>query len=484
MSDPVLTSSWCTNWGAFNTPRLWSMVMNEDRTVGEQQADAWRSLADSVRAQRDALVKAKTDLAAAWPPEDNTSATAFVAELDILINRLTTAAADADSTAGGLENIVGALQTARSTIEPLWEEYKDKSTDWTPNWWDEAEDEIDVKARNAMIAAEARIQESVVLLKVPEKYQLAIEDGSGGDPGDPGGGNPTTYRGGPGGGGGGAISASVPHSPPPPLPGQDAFVPDGTIADINTPGLDTGVGSGIGSGVGAGGPDLAGVIQPGQPPVLPGVEPPHTLPGPGPLPSNVGPGPTPPLPGLLPSTGGGGGLVPPGPGGGRGVQRAGVRPAGTPTRLPSGAVIGEGGLGGGRGLTGGAPVGMGGAGRSPARGPGARGAGVGSSGIGGSGVGASGGVGGAGGRGAAPRKAVPRPSWLPNDPVGPDRHNAGPGGMAGAPGRAGRRTRAEDDQAGFDPDNPWEVAEGVEPVILPGHGDARIDPGPNVIGWR
>jgi hypothetical protein len=56
--------------------------------------------------------------------------------------------------------------------------------------------------------------------------------------------------------------------------------------------------------------------------------------------------------------------------------------------------------------------------------------------------------------------------------------------MAGAPGRSGRRERGEDDQMAFDPDNPWEVAEGVDPVIAPSQDNPRHDPGPNVIGRR
>jgi hypothetical protein len=53
------------------------------------------------------------------------------------------------------------------------------------------------------------------------------------------------------------------------------------------------------------------------------------------------------------------------------------------------------------------------------------------------------------------------------------------------PGRAAnRRGRGEDDRLAFDPDNPWAVAEGVDPVIGPSSDNQRNDPGPNVIGWR
>jgi hypothetical protein len=52
------------------------------------------------------------------------------------------------------------------------------------------------------------------------------------------------------------------------------------------------------------------------------------------------------------------------------------------------------------------------------------------------------------------------------------------------PGRGSRRASGEDDDYGFDPDNPWAVAEGVDPVINPSPDVSRNDPGPNVIGWR
>jgi hypothetical protein len=48
-------------------------------------------------------------------------------------------------------------------------------------------------------------------------------------------------------------------------------------------------------------------------------------------------------------------------------------------------------------------------------------------------------------------------------------------------GRRRNRRDSEYDQP-FDPDNPWAVAEGVEPVIRPSDDDPRHDPGPNVIG--
>ena len=71
-----------------------------------------------------------------------------------------------------------------------------------------------------------------------------------------------------------------------------------------------------------------------------------------------------------------------------------------------------------------------------------------------------------------------RPSWLPDEPVGPDRRLPGaPGGLYGS-----RRASAEDDSHQLD--QPWAVAQGVRPVIVPAGDDAKHDPGPNVIGYH
>jgi hypothetical protein len=53
------------------------------------------------------------------------------------------------------------------------------------------------------------------------------------------------------------------------------------------------------------------------------------------------------------------------------------------------------------------------------------------------------------------------------------------------PGGGGRGRRGDStDEHGHsgDPDNPWEVEEGVPPVIEPKAGESRHEPGPGVIG--
>jgi hypothetical protein len=467
--DGVLTSSWCTNWGAFNTPRLWAMVSEEDDPDAWRQVAAWSQVSVAVGDQRARLQQAREALATAWPPEPGSAAEAFVTELDTLIGRMTSGAQDADTTATGLANILEALRTAKNQIRPLYDEYKSKNSDLVPSWWDNAEDEIDQKARTHMITAEQTVQQHVAQIKVPDAYTMDPKAARGGydDPTGPGT-SPASSGSSAGSGrsGGGNVAVTVPHDPPPPMPGQDATVPDAPG------GGDAGGGSGGGGGGVVGGPGLAGGVitppPPGAPP--PGAHGP--LPGAGgPLPGGGGgPGIGGPLPGLLPGGiggGGAGGGVGGLPGGG---YARGTRPVaggtGTGRALPSGAVIGE-TVGGARGGAVGGAGGM--SGRGVSGGASARG------------------VSGAGGRAGAAGSTKPKPpSWLPADD---EARGAGRAGATAAtsPGMTGsRRVGRRDGESDlpFDPDNPWAVAEGVEPVIRPSDDDPRHDPGPNVIGWH
>jgi hypothetical protein len=60
----------------------------------------------------------------------------------------------------------------------------------------------------------------------------------------------------------------------------------------------------------------------------------------------------------------------------------------------------------------------------------------------------------------------------------------GPGGQpfAAAPGGRGAGRREDEERPGrtWDPDNPWETDEGVDPVVLPPPPAGRADPGPAI----
>jgi len=57
-------------------------------------------------------------------------------------------------------------------------------------------------------------------------------------------------------------------------------------------------------------------------------------------------------------------------------------------------------------------------------------------------------------------------------------HTAGTGMYGQGAGRRSSR-RDEADGAHWDPDNPWEITEGIDPVVLPAPVQ-RVDPGPAI----
>jgi hypothetical protein len=80
--------------------------------------------------------------------------------------------------------------------------------------------------------------------------------------------------------------------------------------------------------------------------------------------------------------------------------------------------------------------------------------------------------GGTGGGTAGPRRGAVGGMSTAEHPA-----NAGMYGQGAAGRRSGRRDETEG--ANWDPDNPWETAEGVDPVVLPAPVQ-RVDPGPAI----
>ncbi|GID95977.1 hypothetical protein ACFQFC_18720 [Amorphoplanes digitatis] len=260
MSDGVFVPSGATPWSAYNTPRIWAMVAGEDDPESWRQVAALAAMAGLLDDQRKRLESAKESLARAWPPERNKAAAAFVDMIDDLLLNMAENKRIADSNAGALSQVLEALRQAKTTIEPLYQSYLDKSDDWVPGWWDNAEDELDEKAREQMREAERVVAHPDNTIKPPDLYEFkprAYVSDPVSDPRDRGSG-PDGHSA----AGGSAGVVDVPHDPPPPLPNSGLAGPNGA----------------------APGPGLAEVVT------SPGLAPSGTAPAPQPTPT---PGPAP-----------------------------------------------------------------------------------------------------------------------------------------------------------------------------------------------
>ena len=399
MTGAVPPARQCTAWGNYSTESLWKMVEGEDDADGWRQVAAWGRMEQAVGAQRRRLVACRQALVEKWPPQTSEASRVFVAHLDGLIASMDQTLKAASSTSAALAGIMQALATAKREMDPLRQEYAEKSNDLVLRSWDGAEDEINDRARAVMAKAERAVMQYTAAIVAPPQYQFGAGYDGGtpfGPPGSPG--SPGGLSGRPPGAGADAIIPPVPHHPPSPSSGD----PPGSSGP--TAGLPTG-------------PILGGVTPPGV-----------GGPGVSELPGGTAGGPS--GPGGTGAPGAGG----PGPGGPGGFGAGAV---------PTGGMIGAGGPGRGGGT-------------------------------------------GRGGRGAA--ASMGAPGAQPRSGSGGGRSAGGmpPGGViGGAPltGHAGHGGgRRSGDARHGDPDNPWEVAEGVPPIIEAPSEPRRPDPGPGVIG--
>lgn len=250
MTEP---ETWCTDWAAYDVPRLWAMVSTEDSSEAWAQVSAWFRLRDAVDDQRERLAACRQALIAVWPPERSEASTAFLAVLDELVGSMTDTVAAADSTARGLAGVLESLATAKKQIKPLYDEWVARSTDLTPRWIDGAEDELNAKARAVMVEAESAVAHFTPMIKSAARYELDIwrDPGSLVDPGERSIGVSRTP----------SPVPPVPHDPPLPLPGLSPAVSRPPDAPV-----------------------LAGGLVPAPTPVPPPqlsapATPPHTVPG-------------------------------------------------------------------------------------------------------------------------------------------------------------------------------------------------------------
>ncbi|GAA3336115.1 hypothetical protein GCM10020358_07050 [Amorphoplanes nipponensis] len=467
-----------THWTSKEVPAMWAAIANQDTEAHFEVVAGWRKTADLTLAHLAQVQVYRDNLASVWPPAKSPAAAAYIARLDKLMADLqaTHDAASANYTA--FSTVTLTLSLARQKLQELYNKYESNAKQnfaWEQKQQAAAtsptptpspspsgarnvppvsaaqQEELNRQARVIMYDLSNTVLSGQAALKKPQPYDPSREgrvEGDGHQRTDGGAGGFATppIIPPPGGGGGGFSGGSVSS-------GSSHVTPVTPVTHTPAGNVPTTGGGGIGSGTG---PILGGI---GNSPVInppaPGL--PSPSPTPAPPPSGLGP-----VPGLI-GTPGANGLLPPGglpPGGLRtpqsGLVKPGVPPAGGRTTMPSGGVIGA---RPGSGMIGQMPSGIPGGvpgGRAPSAGRVNPVGGV---------IGQQGG-GAPSGRGRASTHGFP----AQNSP------------MANGPGRAhGRRQEGEQDR--WDPDNPWSVDEGVDPVVRPPEDFGPIDPGP-AIGYQ
>lgn len=429
-----------TSWWSKDIATMWYYIADVDTEPMWKQSSGWQKAIDLASTNLSRLKDFREKLTTAWPPEKSEASQAYVAKLDELITSVQDVYDAAITNKTSASNLASAISEAKYKVKPLYDSWLDTlSQDQDDPAVKQRQEDLTNQARGHMSDLSTDLILSQGNMVEPKPYtppQLAKRDG--GD--ETGGSNSSSSTTGTGSSGytGSNTAPIIPMPAPMPAPSGP-------------------------------GPSLSGWTQ--TPPTAPAPTPMPTAPtvpgGPGPI--GMGP-PTPPLGpnGLIktPTTGPTGPITagrPPGPlgpnvigGGPPGRTTPGLTgPMGRGVNPPGGVIGGQ--PPGGRGGT----TGLGTRGVNPAGGvvggSGARGAGAGPGGVRGAGAG-PGGVRGAG-AGATGRGA----------------------GMVGS-GVGGNRKNEDEHGNEWDPDNPWEVAEGVAPVVNAPGETGPIDPGPAIGG--
>ncbi|WP_308159567.1 hypothetical protein [Micromonospora sp. C81] len=444
-------TSGLTDWQLMDVNSMWACLHDHDTANHWKQVAGWRKVCDLAQIHLGRLQEYRRGLAEAWPPETSAASSTYLAELDQLIDKVrrTHDAAAANYTA--LSAATQAIGTTRAALSKIYEEYAAKlqqkqaydSMAADPkavmgNRVTEAPvtdgelERLNSQARAMMFSLSGELQQAQATLQKPPAAPRSARQ-----PDDP-----DVY--------GSYLAPAIPPIVSVPLPTSSTTHSPGPNGErvVSTP---SGIGpvlGGAAAGIssppaaitpstiqaaGTAGPPVANGpgSAPGIPPtsIASSAAPTIRTPQSGPIgrPINVGSegSRTPPAPAVRPAPSAGG-LIGGMPGSNLGQPAIN---SGTPRRVnPIGGVIGGGG-----------------AGTAPTGSAGSRPGGVRSINAGTNGF-----------------------------PIGGAPGLLGGGSRPKPPGEVGDKSRQ------WDPDNPWEIDNGVPPVVRPPDRDDPVDPGPAI----
>ncbi|WP_376787283.1 hypothetical protein [Micromonospora halotolerans] len=454
-------TSGLTDWRLMDVLSMWACLQDQDTTGQWKQVAGWRKICDLALAHVSRLREYRRGLAEAWPPETNAAARAYLGELDQLIDQVQRTHDAAAANYDALAAATRAIGSTRAELEPLFDEYAEKVRQKQayeailadpkavagsrlpekPPVTDADLEQLNVRARGLMTGLSGELQQAQVMLRQPPPPARPVRDSPDVD----------------------AASSAAGPAPiiPPVVPIPAGPVTAHPVSGGTKPSKPlSGGGTGVRPVIG-GGPVLGGVSS--------GLAPSPAGPSPSPsgtLPNTLVP-PTPPNFGqpsaLPPLTTPGRGSSPRSPLGGTGDGQ--FRPA-SPRELPNNLAqpsrpMQPGGLIGG---VPGAGMGQSGAPVSPRR------------------TNPVGGVIGGGAAGTSPTGAA---GSRPGGARASAAHAMPPFGNSSSSGypSKGPATWRETDHGGkrgWDPDDPWETDQGVDPVMRPPGDEGPIDPGPAI----
>ncbi len=428
---------------------MWACLQDQDTAGQWKQVAGWRKVCDLALTHLGRLREYRRGLAEAWPPETNAAAQAYVGELDQLIDRVQRTHDAAAANYDALAAAARAIGSARSELQPLYDEFATKLRQKQayeatiadpkavagsrlperPPVTDDDLEQLNVRARGLMTGLSGELQLAQVMLQrppAPARPGRQVND-------------PDAYE--------QAVPTIPPVVPlPTPYSARDAYRSESRTAttEVRSPAHGLGIGGPI---LGGTGPGTAQVPLTSNPPA-------STTPSAAPIigtQTNA-----PPITGIermLPDRPG---MRPPPASALNNSSTGHSASTNAPRSSPSNGFIGAppGGITNQPNPSAprrvnpvGGVIGGGGAGTAPS--------------------------GSAGSRPGAGRFIQPTGNYSPF-PAG-----GSPSAMPNLGSRRPPRSHI-DEQSSWDPDHPWQTSQGVDPVMLPPEDEGPIDPGPAI----
>ncbi|MEH1125956.1 hypothetical protein [Micromonospora sp. CPCC 206061] len=183
-----------TDWHRHDVATMWQAVQDQHTDNHWKLVSGWRRTAELTSTHLSRLEQYRANLIAAWPPDRNAAAAAYVSRLDFLIQnvRTTHEVAVANYTTFGAT--VGALAGAQRELKPLYDEYlrtrqairdhetmmahngasEAVSTVWRPPATQRDIEVLNNRARAIMFSLSQTIIEAEAALKHPPTYPSQI----------------------------------------------------------------------------------------------------------------------------------------------------------------------------------------------------------------------------------------------------------------------------------------------------------------------
>jgi hypothetical protein len=145
-------------WGtAYDVQRMKDILFSDNLDEAWNQVTALRLLGQTLENHYRRILELRPKLAEAWPANGSVTAQQAQTQLDEHARAVWQDAACAQTTAKSLDGIVSAISQARRKMAPLYERWQNVTTDFVPEYFDQAAHELNMQGREVMVELDGTV---------------------------------------------------------------------------------------------------------------------------------------------------------------------------------------------------------------------------------------------------------------------------------------------------------------------------------------